>query len=166
MLKADKGAEQKHGRRSGEQPWGPGKGRKSSGARASRAREPSAAWEGNQQHSPGCTARHPSQGLSPRSGGTPIYSPPEATISSQQVPEAGRAGGSHGSTAPGSGGTGGRQTPIPQLEKGQDTGTKPLCPVTNAARGWFNGRWPSEAEQPSLTGFPIVAASPAAHPAN
>lgn len=73
-----------HGRRSGEQPTGPGKGGKSSRAHASRAREPSAAPEGNLRGSSGCTMLHPLQGLSPRQGlpeerghplTTPTYTP-------------------------------------------------------------------------------------------
>lgn len=96
-----------HGRRSGEQPKGSGKGGKSCGAPASHAREPLTHRSHHRRRQGTCRAAQAAQSCTPckgplRRGGTPsppLYTPqPEPTLSSQQVPKAGWAGGSHGSS--------------------------------------------------------------------
>lgn len=111
MLKADKGAKQTHGRRSREQPTGPGKGGKSGRARASHAWEPLTRGSHRQRGKATCRAARAAQSYALcrvchpgkvflRRGGTPsppLYTPqPEPTASSQQVPKAKQVDGSRG----------------------------------------------------------------------
>lgn len=114
-------------------------------------------WEGNRQGSLGCMILQPSQGLSPQQElpeerDTPSCTPVHPRLNQGSPPSRSRGRLSQwllrckwGAARQALGQQSGSKTTITCLEKGQDTGTNPLRPVTNTTRCWFNEKWPFEA---------------------